>query len=165
MLALLDRLSGWLARCLLAVGCVFLGLMMLHVAADVGMRFVFNRPIVGTLETVSYYYMIFAVFLPLAYVERRHEHIKVDLFTQFMPNWLQVLLYAVACGVGIVFFSMLAYQSYLDAVRATTRAETIMANFLFYVWPARWALPIGFGAIVLMIAVNLLKALARRRAL
>ena len=165
MADLADRLSGWVGRALLVVGCLFLFLMMVHVSADVIMRHVANQPIMGTLETVSYYYMVFAVFLPLAYVERAGEHIRVDLFVQLMPRWLQLGLYLASCVIALVYFGMLAYQGYLDALRSTERLETIMSNFLFYIWPSRWALPIGFAAVVLAVLANMLKAVAGRRPL
>jgi len=150
---------------LLALGCLFLILMMAHITVDVFVRFVFNGAMVGTLETVSYYYVVLAVFLPLGYVELRSEHIRVDLFAQMMPGWAQLALYILACISGLVFFGMLAWQSGLDAIRSTQRAETIMSNFLFYIWPSRWALPIGFAGMCLAILSNLLRAIQRRQAL
>lgn len=150
---------------LLAFGCVFLLLMMGHIVVDVFVRYVFNGSMVGTLETVSFYYVVLAVFLPLGYVELKSEHIRVDLFAQMMPNWAQLALYILACIAGLVFFGMLAWQSGIDAIRSTQRAETIMSNFLFYIWPSRWALPIGFGGMCLAILSNLLRAIQRRQAL
>ena len=161
----LARLSARVDRALLAVSCAFLALMMLHVTFDVALRFLFNAPVVGTLETVSYYYMIIAVFLPLAYVERKGEHIRVDLFVQHLPQGLQLALYLLACLAGLAFFGMLAYQGLLDAWRSTLREETIMSNCLFYIWPSRWALPIGFFAVCLTLVANILTALQKRRAL
>ena len=32
--------------------------------------------------------------------------------------------------------------------------ETIMSNYLFYVWPSRWALPIGFLAMALALILS-----------
>lgn len=165
MLSWIDRISQATDRALLVIGCVFLLAMMLHIAVDVIARFAFNASIVGTLETVSFYHIVIAVFLPLAYVERRGEHIRVDLFVQKMPRRAQLALYVLACLIGIAFFGALTWQSGVDAVRSTERGETIMSNFLFYIWPSRWALPIGFGAIVLAIVNNMLKALARREPL
>ena len=57
--------------------------MMGHVVLDVFLKFAFNAPLIGTLETVSYYYMVGAVFLPLGAVELKKEHVHVDLFIQF----------------------------------------------------------------------------------
>jgi TRAP-type C4-dicarboxylate transport system permease small subunit len=150
---------------LLALGCVFLLLMMAHITVDVFVRYVFNGVIVGTLETVSFYYVVLAVFLPLGYVELRNEHIRVDLFAQMMPGWAQLALYVLSCIAGLVFFGMLMWQSGIDAIRSTIRAETIMSNFLFYIWPSRWALPVGFAGMCLAILSNLLRAIQRRQAL
>ena len=93
------------------------------------------------------------------------EHIRVDLFVQLMPRSVQLGLYVLACLLGLAYFGILAYQSYLDALRSTERLETIMSNFIFYIWPARWALPVGFAAVVLAILSNLVKAVAQRRPL
>ena len=160
-----DTLDRWVSRGLLALGCLFLVLMSVHVTADVALRASLNYPIIGTLETVSFYYMTLAVFLPLAYVERSGQAIRVDLFVQLLPRSAQFVLYQVACLLGLLFFGILAYQSFLDAWEATEGLETFMSNFLFYIWPARWALPVGFAAAMLAILSNSLRSLAERRPL
>lgn len=165
MLRVVDRINTWVEGALLAVACLFLLIMMLHITVDVTVRYFFNATIIGTLETVSYYHMVLAVFLPLAYVESRGEHIRVDLIAQALPRQVQLVLYVFTCLLGLAFFGALAYRGYLDAVRSTQRLETIMSNYLFYIWPSRWALPLGFGALCLAILNNLLKALVRRQAL
>ena len=164
-MSILDRISRTVDRILLAVGCLFLVAMMVHITADVLARSVFNSAVIGTLETVSYYHMVLAVFLPLAFVERTGENIRVDLFVKLMPNAAQLALYVLACLIGLAFFGALCWQSGIDAWRSTMRQETIMSNFLFYIWPSRWALPIGFGAAFLAILNNLVQVLARRQPL
>ncbi len=161
-MALLDRISRTVDRVLLAIGCVFLVAMMLHITADVIARAGFNSAVIGTLETVSYYHMVIAVFLPLAFVERTGENIRVDLFVQMMPKQVQLAIYVIGCLIGLAFFGALAWQSFLDAWKSTVRQETIMSNFLFYIWPSRWALPVGFGAAFLAVLNNLVQAVARR---
>ncbi len=144
---------------------VFLLLMMLHVTADVFMKYFFNAPIEATIETVTYYYMIGVVFLPLAAAELRNEHIYVDLFIKRFSPRLQLAFYVFACLCGMLYFGILTWQTFRDAIRATAGRETVMANFLFYVWPSRWALPIGMGAMVLALGGNLCRALKSGRTL
>lgn len=144
---------------------LFLLLMMLHVTADVFMKYFFNAPIEATIETVTYYYMIGIVFLPLAAVELRSEHIVVDLFVKRFSPRIQLVFYGFACLCGMLYFGILTRQTFLDALRATAGRETVMANFLFYVWPSRWALPIGMGCMVLALGWNLLRALRSGRPL
>lgn len=162
---MLDRTVTAIDRTLLTVGCVFLLLMMLHITVDVVLRSTFDIAIIGTLETVSYYHMIIAVFLPLAYVERTGANIMVDLFVRKLPTPVQVALYVVGCLVGLAFFGALTWQSLIDAIRSTERQETVMSNFIYYIWPARWALPIGFGAVFLAVLRNMLAAISRRQPL
>ena len=161
----MHALIRWTNRAVMALACAFMLLMMVHVAADVALRFFFGGRLIGTLEIVSYYYMVAIVFLSLGHVELRGAHIRVDLFAKLMPRGVQLALYIFACALGLAFFGMLFRQSALDAIDATARAEEAMSNFTFYIWPARWALPVGFAGIWLAVLSNLLKAAATRRAL
>ncbi|MCE8025760.1 TRAP transporter small permease [Billgrantia aerodenitrificans] len=161
----IEILNDWVAKLALTLAALFLLLMALHVTLDVALRYLLGKSFPGTLEVVSFYYMVAVVFLPLAYVELKREHISVDVLVGRLPASLQLILYLFACSLGLLYFGMLCYQSYLDAMRATTRMETAMANFRFYLWPSRWALPVGFGAMMLAIFANMLKALRLRQAL
>ena len=62
-----------------AIAGVFVVVMMLHIVADVLAKWLFNYPIVGTLEIVANYYMVALIFLPLAYVQRAGGHIIVEV--------------------------------------------------------------------------------------
>tara|TARA_R100000935_G_scaffold58208_3_gene94402 strand:- start:517 stop:1017 length:501 start_codon:yes stop_codon:yes gene_type:complete len=160
-----HALIRWTNYAVMSVSCLFMVLMMAHITTDVAIRFFFDGRLIGTLEIVSYYYMVIIVFLSLGFVELRSEHIRVDLFASMMPHGVQLALYVFACGLGLIFFGMLGWQSAHDAISATGRAEEAMSNVTFYIWPARWALPIGFAATWLAILSNLLKSVTLRRAL
>ena len=160
-----GRVVRFLNICGGALAGITMVLMMLHITLEVGVRYFFNGRLIGTLEIVSFYYMVILVFLGFGYVESRREHIRVDLFAQMMPAPLQFVLYVLACLLGLAFFGVLFWQSLHDALSATHRNERAMANFRFYIWPARWALPIGFASICLAILANLLTSIGRRRAL
>ena len=139
---------------LLNVSLCCLILMMGHVVLDVFLKFAFNAPLIGTLETVSYYYMVGAVFLPLGAVELKKEHVHVDLFIQFFSPRLRLITLCIANLLGIFYFGGLFYQTLLDAIASFGYKETIMSNYLFYVWPSRWALPIGFLAMALALILS-----------
>lgn len=161
----MHALIRWTNRAVMVLACLFMLLMAGHITTDVALRFFFDGRLIGTLEIVSYYYMVMIVFLSLGFVELRGEHIRVDLFAQMMPRNVQLGLYIFACLLGLAFFGMLFLQTIKDAISATARAEEAMSNFTFYIWPARWALPVGFAGIWLAVLSNLLKSVAQRRAL
>ena len=75
----------------------------MHIAIDVILRNA-GISIQGTLEVVSFYYMVCLVFLPMGYVELKHQHIRVDLIAQRLPQSLQVGLYVLSSLIGLLFF-------------------------------------------------------------
>lgn len=161
----LRLIVRWLNLGLVVLAGLSMVLMMAHITLDVGIRYFLNGQIVGTLEVVSFYYMVALVFLAFGHVEFRNENIRVDLFAQMMPRGAQFALYMLACGLGLLFFGMLFWQTLLDAISSTRRGEDAMANFTFYLWPARWALPLGFAGAFLAVLSNLLLSISRRSAL
>lgn len=149
MIARLETAIRLLATTLAAISCVALLLMMLQTVADVAMKNLFGRPIEGNLEIVSVYHMVAIVFLPLALVELKHEHINVDLVVNLFPRGLRRVTDTLGYLVSTLFFGILAWQTGIDAVEAWEISEILMTSILITIWPAKFSLPIGFFAIML----------------
>ena len=161
----IERVASVTAKATLVLSSLFIALMALHITLDVALRYFIGTSFQGTLEVVSFYYMVCAIFLSLAYVEYKREHICVDVVVNRLPESWHLPLYVFGCLLGILYFAMLGYQSGVDAWRATQSQETAMANFTFYVWPSRWALPLGFFAICIATFANMIKAIAQGKVL
>ncbi|MFC1885877.1 TRAP transporter small permease subunit [Thermodesulfobacteriota bacterium] len=131
-------------------------LMMLHIVFDVLAKFVFTSPLPGTLIVVANYYMVAAVYLPLAFVELRKESIAVDLFYQWFPPSMKYLATLFGTLCSIVFFSILTYQSYGDAIKALSIGEFVDGTFLVITWPSRFFLPLSFGIVILVLLMRLI---------
>jgi TRAP-type C4-dicarboxylate transport system permease small subunit len=159
-----GRIARWTNVAFVVVAACAVVAMMLHVTIDVAWRALANGAIDGTVEIVSYYYMVVLVMLAFGYVELRREHIRVDLFVERMPAGLRLAFYLAACAMSAAYFAVLFYQSLLDAWGSTIRGETVMANYVFYIWPARWALPLGWLGILLAVIANAAHAVRLRRA-
>ncbi len=143
-------------RQLSVVAGVALVLMMVHVVADVLMKFVFNIPITGTPEIVAYYYMVAAVFLALAYVELTGKHITVDLLYNHMSPPTKRVAQAVGYLSSALFFSLLTYSTWFDAVEAYRIGQIAMGSAALPIWPSRFVLPLGFAVVALTSLVRLL---------
>ena len=135
----------WLANRLLDISAILLLVMMLHVCADVGMKYLFNRPIQGTLEVVSYYYMVWAVFLPLALVEMTRSAVSVELFFNMFSRPMQVVIIGLVLALCAATYGGLARITWLDALRSFSRGEVVMGPVTVVVWPSRFILPISFA--------------------
>ena len=152
----LDRVLQFLERPLLAVAGSLIFLMMLHVVADVVGRYAFSKPITGTLEIVSNYYMIAIVFLPLALVQRRNAHIKVEVFTNWFSPRTVAVVDVVATAIALTYVGLMAWFVTYEAIEHTLIREKIVIGVsLVPVWPARWFVPIGTGVFFLSLILSL----------
>ena len=158
---MIERILHKLSTLLAVLGSVALILMMLQMVADVAMRYLFNSPIQGNLQVVSEYNMVGVVFLPLAMVEWRHEHITVDLLIQLFPATLRTIVYVLGYLIASIFFGLLAYQTLLDAVHSYQIGEIMMGTIQIIIWPAKFLVPIGFATIMLVTILHAWQALTR----
>jgi TRAP-type C4-dicarboxylate transport system permease small subunit len=137
----LDRITDY--AMLAAEGAITL--MMLHVAAELAVRWFLRTGIAGTYEVVTFYYMVGCAYLPLAYVTRGDGHISAQIFTQALPARARELLEAtILIGLG-VFMAVVTWQTSVEAIRMTSIGEVYHAIVSVPKWPARWLLPIGGG--------------------
>ena len=152
---LLVRLLKPLSTGTLVLGCVATLLMMLHVVADVIARVVFKVALGGTLETVTYIYMVAVVFLPLAMVQRRRQQIIVELFSQVLPPRVLALLDGIVGTLACLFMVALAWFSAHEAWAQTLIRETAPSpTNPVPIWPARWMVVAGAALVALYLAIQ-----------
>ncbi|WP_157982122.1 TRAP transporter small permease [Oceanicella sp. SM1341] len=151
---LLDRITGLFTL----VAALLTLAMMLHVSADVIGRTVFHRPLVGTIEIVSAYYMAALAFLPLALITRERGHIIVELFTGWMSWRPRKWMDAFAAVLSVVYVTVFTWQAVIVAVEMTGMREAREAGGGFIeVWPSRWVVPIGFGLMAVYLVIHLVR--------
>ena len=132
--------------------------MMVHVVADVSGKYLFNSPIWGTLETVSGYYMVMVVVLPLAYVARNEGHIIVELFTSRLPKRAIAGVEVTVGCLSFGFMSLLTWKTAQEAWFRTIQGEVWdIADGSMIIWPSRWLLPIGAGVMTLCVLFQLIQ--------
>lgn len=149
----LEKLSTWLA----AAGMTAMVLMMAHISLDVLSKYALNKPIVGTLETVSSYYMVALLFLPLADVTRRAQHIRVEVFTKWLSPRPLALCTAFGLVLGAAYTGTMAWRGGLEAVHMTAIREAWeTALWDMEVWPARWFVPVGCAVMGLVFVIQAL---------
>lgn len=148
-----------LAISLALIAGLILIIMMVQTVVDVMMNLIAGRPIEGSLEFISYYYMVMVVFLPLAYVEMKHEHISADLVFRLFPKPVQRIIYSLGCLVCVAFFAALTWQTLHDALNAYAINEIVMGAVYITIWPAKAVLPLGYLAITLMCFENALRGI------
>jgi TRAP-type transport system small permease protein len=117
-----------------------LGFMLLGTANVIG-RFVFNSPIIGSIE-FSGIMMAGSFLLALASTQARKQHIAVtDLVNRFPPKWRQILEFA-ALFIGLVLFGLMTWLSSILVKTLWIQGEQI-PTVRIPVAPFRILLPLG----------------------
>lgn len=155
----LDRI---LSGCGVAAGFIaglclllMLGLIML----DVSCKYLLNRPITGTLEIVSYYFMPVAVYLALPYVERSGAHISVPLVTDLLPRRLRDKLAVLVALFSAAYLLAVAWACGQKAAALMHSGEEVgLIYFDLIVWPPRWLVPVAFVLMALQIVHRAFRA-------
>lgn len=152
-----------LANLLMWIGALAMIAMMLHICVDVIARKTLGAPIVGTLEFVTYLYMISVVFLPLAVTQLGREHVIVEVFSQFLPARQVARLDLFALLLAAVYIAFITWWGMQEALRATARNEVIaIVGWDVPLWPTRWIMVAGLGAMLLAVLAQILSLLRAR---
>jgi len=159
---MIHRISHAIAHLLVIIAAVALLLMMVHVTADVVGKYVFNAPIPGTAEVVASYYMVSAVFLPLAWVEITEGSIIVELLYDLFGRRAKTLVLAMATALSALFYGGLAWLSWQPAVQAWRISEMVEGTWRVVIWPTKFLLPIGLALACLVMILRLIEIAAGR---
>ena len=90
---------------------VALILMLLQISVDVFSKYLFNTPLLWTMDVVASYMMVAIVFLPLAEVERENSHIRVELLTQGLSRQWRRVVIIFSTLVSICYFAGLTWRA------------------------------------------------------
>ena len=159
---LIPRINDWIARTLLTIAAVLAFLLCFLVCADVIGRVVFNSPVKGTPEIVSFSIVII-LWLQAAYAIRSGGMIWVDAVHTHLPRPVQGVCDILGALLGIAFFALVCWGSIDPALYAWRSNEFEGEGALRVpVWPARFLVVLGS----FLAAFNyLLLAIERIRAL
>jgi len=159
MKRLLNGLS-WLAGLVASIAVVA---MMLHVTLAVILRVGFHAPATGTIEIVSYFYMVAAIYLGIFVAAWYNVHIRVDVIAGLLPRSVQRVTDLFAELVVVVFFIVFAWGLWRTALQKTEQSEAVDAVFAHLtIWPSRWLAVIGLSLAVAASVWRLARMLAGR---
>lgn len=160
-----ERLIDLITRILTFMALISMFAMMLLITLDVTLNKVAGHPIPGTLEVTAYYFMVLVVFLTFANLEKNDAHISADfIVARFSPR-VQAAFRIAGKLLTILFYALLTYGALTKAIQSTRTWETVMSNFTFYIWPARWGVVLGLVSAIFVIVLILMQGFnnSRRR--
>ena len=155
----LKLASSWLAeveRAGAAVASFTVFAMMCMVFTDVIGRKLFNSPVQGAVE-VSELALPAIVYLGIAYVQAKREHIKLELFSSRLSGlatWLQDLFVSFLSLAICVIITVLIGRSAWVSVAI---AEHTMGVVDIPIWPAKCAVFLGFLLLSVRLVIQLVE--------
>lgn len=157
----MKTINEWLERAnqfITLVGGAAVVLMMVHVSLDIVLRYTMSRPLPGTITIVAHYYMIIAIFLPLAYVEQTKSSISIELISAYFPPAMNRFL----SGFTQLFIAatayLIAYASWGVAVKSFQSKTAVMqGDYTIPTWPSYFLLFIGVFLLGTYCLVNVLR--------
>ena len=119
----LDKILAGIAHACGAVATLALIVMLINVAFDVVMRYVFNDVSIG-LQELEWHLFSVAFLLGVPYAMRRDGHVRVDIFYESQRDKVKALinLFGVLLLV-IPIYVLIAYYGYSFALEAFRLGE------------------------------------------
>lgn len=148
----MKKIAYVLSKGLHTAAQIILGIMMLLITFDVLGRWIFNKPIVGTVDFVSVGLSI-VVFLSLAFTHLKGEHITIDFIVERFSTKTQRTI-EVIINLVISLFLLVVTWSLVDHMLRLYRSNTVTGDL---------SIPVYLFAIVAIIgmAIFLLVALTQ----
>ena len=142
----------WCARIFEFMGWgILLGWVGLMFAGTIA-RYIFRSPFIFQSELVSVALVVFCTFC-FAAIFLADEHIRVDLFTRFMPKKVQEVLWLFSEAVFITFAVLIIYSSF-DLISHAIEVNGRMEVSNIPTAPFLLCIPVGFGLLSLVILVD-----------
>jgi TRAP-type C4-dicarboxylate transport system permease small subunit len=157
-----ERIVSRIVKAFGMASIVLLGVMMMLTVADVTLRYLFNSPIMGSMELTEYI-MVCVGTLGLAWCALQGAHIKVDLIVSKLPmksqNAIDTINYLLVIGISLLITS----QTF---VRAGIVRRLGMASAMLDIPQYPFLLVVSFSYLLLLATavILLIQAISSLRA-
>lgn len=149
----IRRLINGIADVLGLMAALIVVLLLLAIVADVAWAGLGGPGIKGLVE-YGEVAVVGIVFFSIAQAQKTGSHVAVDVLVErFHPRVSAALRIVVLMGMGMLTL-WLAYENLLSALDSFERREERFGLVHVPIWPARFAVPIGFGAMALQCALQ-----------
>jgi TRAP-type C4-dicarboxylate transport system permease small subunit len=137
---------------------VLLGMMML-IVTDVFLRYVFNKPVPGSVEVVEFM-MGAVVFMGMAYTGIKKGHIGLGFLVSKMPERRQAFVDIFNFTVSTVFFMLVSWKSLVQTI-VLYKSNQTSSVLGIPVYPFLIVLAVGSGLLALVFLIFTVHSFSR----
>jgi len=140
---------------LLAGSVAVILFVMAFVCAEVLMRYAFNSPIPGHLESSELLVPVI-VFLAISYTQSTHGHVGMDLLVENLSPAARRYATVATLLISIFVCAVLAFFSFKNALQMWRYDDVTMSPPYFHTWPSAAAIPLGYALTALRMFIQVL---------
>jgi len=131
------------ANTILALFCgALVFLYMFLVGANITGRYLFNRPVDGTLE-IGQLVLASVIFFSLAYAQMEDSHIRVTAVLKVLPRQWQDKFETAILAIGFLMMILMAWRSLPFAIESFELREVHMSVDV-PIWPTKFVFFLGW---------------------
>ena len=156
---LLEKTVFPVSRFLLFIGQFALAIMVMLTVVDVFLRYVFNRPILGSYELTEFM-MAVLVFSTIGYTMAVKGHVVVDLVFTKLPQRTRDILECITSLIAFILFAIVAWRNAVQAITAWGRND-ITAELFIPISPFILFVAIGIAVLSLVLFTQFIQSLAK----
>ncbi|MBW1805700.1 MAG: TRAP transporter small permease subunit, partial [Deltaproteobacteria bacterium] len=139
------------------ISAALLLIMPIPVFIDVVSRLTFKGSIPGGVE-IEEFFMLFIVFLGLAFTQVDEGHIRIDIVVSRFPKWVGNVLDNFTFVISTLFFFLLAYLLVKSGIEKI-RIQEVSYALAIPIWPFRFVAALGSLVLAVAVLLDLLKAI------
>lgn len=141
------------------ISCALLFIMPLPVFIDVISRLTFKGSIPGGIE-IEEFFMVFIVYLALAFTQIDDGHIRIEFITERFPPWFRNVLANFTSLLSLFFFTLVCSQLISQGIEKI-RIEEVSYALEIPIWIFRFVAALGALMMVFVVALEFLKSVQR----
>jgi TRAP-type C4-dicarboxylate transport system permease small subunit len=154
-----QRGIGRLSMLMGALGTVCIVLITVATLAEVFLRYVFGRSLLGVIEFVELL-VAFIFFSLLSYTQLRKGHLRLTLFIDRLPQRVILPLETVVLLLILSFIGLMVWQAWTEAIISTERQQVRFGAVPYPIWPAKLAAAAAVSVMGLQVLADFADRLA-----
>ncbi len=141
------------------IGSFFLFLMMFLTIADVFLRKVFSKSILGTVE-ITEFMMVILVFFGLAQAEVVNDNVRVDIITNRFSDRSRQIIEVITQFCCFILFVLMTWYAFDYAVGKIGSGE-VSQDLWIPMYPFVFVVALGFAALTIVLFFKSILALLK----
>jgi TRAP-type C4-dicarboxylate transport system permease small subunit len=151
-IVLLTKILFWIA----GVGLV--GMLLLIVADVIGIK-IFNHPVPGGIELVTFLTVV-AIAFAVAHTQVRRGHVAVDFIVEKFPRRAKLVIDMIMVFFSVCLMAALAWYSFKYAAKLRRTGEVSMTQKIPF-YPFVYAMAVCFVVTLLVLILDFVKSIAK----